>query len=178
MGPAPLNVPASPSPNKSPKAPGPSVNGATKQPAAAKHLAPNDISSPHELTAFVRLSESLRIRSLKPRGISWIFLGWWVPNRSKRCLNSLKSNSKMSLLRSSNEVCTRYILCPSFKSDKVPVLTPDSGPNVIPSRRSRGFDPRYHQHRPRTPSLHRYPPITFLGIFYLWVNSLDPAKSQ
>jgi len=29
------------------------VNGATKQPAAAKHLAPSDISSPHELTAFV-----------------------------------------------------------------------------------------------------------------------------
>jgi len=55
MGPAPLNVPASPSPNKTPKIPGPSVNGTTKQPPAAKNIAPNDISSPHELTAFVRL---------------------------------------------------------------------------------------------------------------------------
>ena len=57
MGPAPLNVPASPSPNKSPKVAGPGVNGAAKQPttAAAKNLAPSDISSPHELTAFVRL---------------------------------------------------------------------------------------------------------------------------
>jgi len=52
MGPAPLNVPASPSPNKTPKVSGPSVNGTTKQPAA-KNLAPSDISSPHELTAFV-----------------------------------------------------------------------------------------------------------------------------
>lgn len=53
MGPAPLNVPASPSPNKTPKVSGPSVNGTGKQPAAAKNLAPSDISSPHELTAFV-----------------------------------------------------------------------------------------------------------------------------
>lgn len=56
MGPAPLNVPASPSPNKTQKVSGPSVNGTTKQPAAPKNLAPSDISSPHELTAFVRLS--------------------------------------------------------------------------------------------------------------------------
>lgn len=56
MGPAPLNVPASPSPNKTPKVSGQSVNGATKQPAAAKNIAPSDISSPHELTAFVRPS--------------------------------------------------------------------------------------------------------------------------
>jgi len=55
MGPAPLNVPASPIPNKTPKASGSNVNGATKQPTAAKNLAPSDISSPHELTAFVRL---------------------------------------------------------------------------------------------------------------------------
>jgi len=53
MGPAPLNVPASPSPNKTPKASGPSVNGVAKQPPPAKNLVPNDISSPHELTAFV-----------------------------------------------------------------------------------------------------------------------------
>lgn len=32
------------------------MNGTTKQPAAAKNIAPSDISSPHELTAFVRLS--------------------------------------------------------------------------------------------------------------------------
>jgi len=54
MGPAPLNVTASPSPGKTPKISGPSVNGAAKQPAAAKNIAPSDISSPHELTAFVR----------------------------------------------------------------------------------------------------------------------------
>jgi len=53
MGPAPLNVPASPSPHKSQKTSGPAVNGAAKQPAVAKNLAPSDISSPHELTAFV-----------------------------------------------------------------------------------------------------------------------------
>ena len=81
MGPAPLNVPASPSPNKTPKISGSSLNGATKQPAAAKNLVPNDISSPHELTAFVRLSptpragpntstEHLAVRS--PVCLSWV----------------------------------------------------------------------------------------------------------
>jgi len=54
MGPAPLNVPASPSPNKIQKASGSGgANGATKQPPAVKNIAPSDISSPHELTAFV-----------------------------------------------------------------------------------------------------------------------------
>ncbi|KAF9648749.1 hypothetical protein BDM02DRAFT_2070250 [Thelephora ganbajun] len=63
MGPAPLNVPASPSPNKTPKTSGPNVNGTTKQPAAAKNLAPSDISSPHELTAFVEtLLEQLEVK--------------------------------------------------------------------------------------------------------------------
>ena len=57
MGPAPLNVSASPTP-KTPKISGPSVNGATKSPAAPKNIAPTDISSPHELTAFVRFSGS------------------------------------------------------------------------------------------------------------------------
>ena len=68
MGPAPLNVPASPSPNKTHKVSGPNVSGATKQPAAAKNLVPSDISSPHELTAFVRplrFLELIRTRLLK-----------------------------------------------------------------------------------------------------------------
>ena len=60
IGPALLNVPASPSVNKTQKVPGRSVNDTTKQPANAKNLTPRDISSPHELTAFVRFSNSDR----------------------------------------------------------------------------------------------------------------------
>ena len=79
MGPAPLNVPASPSPNKSPKVAGPGVNGAAKQPttAAAKNLAPSDISSPHELTAFVRLPNPSCWfeRADVNGGDLWVFMG-------------------------------------------------------------------------------------------------------
>ena len=65
MGPDPLNVFALPAPNKPPKVSGPSVNGTTKQLTAVKNPhtrtpAPNDISNPHELTAFVRLPDSDR----------------------------------------------------------------------------------------------------------------------
>lgn len=70
MSPAPLNVPASPSPNKTPKASGPSVNGTTKQPTPAKNLAPSDISSPHELTAFVRF------RFFEPVWARWLNRGY------------------------------------------------------------------------------------------------------
>lgn len=120
MGPAPLNVPASPSPNKTQKASGSGgVNGATKPPPAVKNtIAPSDISSPHELTAFVCLrslskyhfSSWLRTRLIENLG--WLicagsclfvanFLRW---DRSRRCSNNSKPNSTMYLLKSSNEV--------------------------------------------------------------------------
>ena len=56
MGPDPLSIPASLTPNKTPKIQVRASTATTKQLAAPKNIAPSDISSPHELTAFVRPS--------------------------------------------------------------------------------------------------------------------------
>jgi hypothetical protein len=61
MDPGSLKVFALLSPNKTQKVSDPSVNGTTKLPTAVTRTpAPNNISNPHELTAFVRLPDSDR----------------------------------------------------------------------------------------------------------------------